>query len=650
MSTSADGGQRREGMRPSTMVRTFLPYLRPHWPGYVLAGVLALLGTATGLLKPWPLKYLFDEVLLPERLGRPADVETVLLLVVLALLAVTVVDSLVTLLRGYVLAALGERVAAGVRSDLYARLQRLPLRYHETVPVGELTNRIISDVERVRWALTTTLLEAVTNILTLVGMASVLLVLDWQLSLGLVMVIPLLVIVVVSSRRRILAAEEHARDVEGDLAAAAQESLVAIKLIKSFGREGAESSRFADRSAASMRAILRTTRTTSGLSYALDVLVAVATSCLVWLGATRVLSGALTPGELLIFTAYLGSFFGPTRALSKLPAQLTRAAVRAERIAAILRQEPDIVARPGAVPAPVPRTGMALESVSFSYVEGTSVLRSVNLEVPVGRTLAVVGPTGAGKSTIAALMCRLHDPGDGAVTLDGTDLRDLTLDSVHQHVGLVLQEATLFRATVRDNIAYGRLEATAEEVVEAAKVADAHEFIEALPEGYDTLLAERGVSLSGGQRQRLALARAVLRGSAILVLDEPTTGLDARSERAVLQAIRRVSAGRTTVMITHRMAAAMTADHIVVLDRGVVVERGDHETLLAADGLYAEMCRLQHVGSGRGSNGHAVGAQRPHSTSPTADGHSTGLHSPGPHHPEMHSTDEQGSRHEQHRR
>ena len=632
MSTAQDGGRRGDSMSASTMVRTFLPYLRPQWRGYALAGVLALAGTATGLLKPWPLKYLFDEVLLPADRQRPPDVGTVLVLLVLALLAVTAVDAMVTLLRGYVLSALGERVAAGVRTDLYARLQRLPLRYHETVPVGELTNRVISDVDRVRWALTTTLLEAVTNVLTLAGMASVLLVLDWQLSLGLVLVIPLLALVVVSSRRRILAAEEHAREVEGDLAAAAQESLVAIKLIKSLGQEEAESARFAERSTASMRAILRTARTTSGLSYALDVLVAVATSCLVWLGATRVLSGALTPGDLLIFTAYLGSFFGPTRALSKLPAQLVRAGVRASRIAAILRREPDVVDRPGAVPAPLPRTGMALESVWFSYLEGRPVLKGVDLDIPVGRTLAVVGPTGAGKSTIASLLCRLHDPVEGAVTLDGVDLRDLTLESVHRHVGLVLQEATLFRATVRENIAYGRPGSSLEDVVAAAKVADAHDFVEALPEGYDTVLAERGVSLSGGQRQRLALARAVLRGSPVLVLDEPTTGLDARSERAVLEAIRRVSAQRTTVMITHRMAAAMTADHIVVLDHGVVVERGDHHCLLAAGGVYADMCRLQNLdpapAPGRTENGHAAG--RPVSVPPYRSAHRPAHRSPEP--------------------
>lgn len=620
MSTAASATQ--EGATGArAMARTFGPYLRPQWRGYVLAGVLALAGTATGLLKPWPLKYLFDEVLLPADRERPAGVGTVLLLLVLALLAITVVDSLLTLLRGYVLSALGERVAAGVRSDLFGRLQRLPLRYHETVPVGELTNRLVSDVDRVRTVLTTTLLDAVTNVLTLVGMASVLLLLDWQLSLGLVLVIPLLAMVVVSSRRRILAAEEHAREVEGDLAAAAQESLVGIKLIKSLGREEAESARFAGRSRASMRAILRTARTTSAVSYALDVLVAIATAGLVWLGATRVLSGALTPGDLLIFTSYLSSFFGPTRALSKLPAQLTKAAVRARRIAAILRQEPDIVDRPGAVPAPPPRVGMALDGVRFSYVEGTPVLVGVDLQIPIGRTLAVVGPTGAGKSTIASLLCRLQDPDEGAVTLDGVDLRDLTLESVHRHVGLVLQEATLFRATVRDNIALGRPEASDAEIVGAATVADAHAFVVELPQGYDTLLAERGASLSGGQRQRLALARAVLRGSPVLVLDEPTTGLDARSEQSVLDAIRRVSAGRTTVMITHRMAAAMTADHIVVLDHGVVVERGDHDTLLAAGGVYAEMCRLQHVGTGPLGDGHALDGHAANGQAP--DGRAT---------------------------
>jgi ATP-binding cassette subfamily B protein len=606
-------GQQPAPMRTGTMVRAFLPYLRPQWPGYTLALVLAVAGTAAGLLKPWPLKYLFDSVLVPAGGGTPEDVGRILLLIVLALAGITVLDSLIGLLRGYVLNVVGERVSASVRSDLYAHLQRLPLTFHETTPTGELTNRLTSDVDKVRTVLTGTVVETITNTLTLVGMASVLLFLDWQLSLGLVLVMPLLILVVMSFRRRIKAVEEDARAVEGELAAAAQESLSVVKLIKSMGREDSDSERFAGRSSDSMRAVLRTARTTAGFSYALDTLVALATAGLVWLGAQRVLSGALTPGDLLIFTAYLRDFFGPTRALSKLPAQLARAGVRAARIVDILDREPLITDRPGAVPAEAPKAGMRLQGVSFRYVADQPVLRNVDLVIPVGTTVAVVGPTGAGKSTIAALLCRLQDPVEGAVLLDGRDLRDLTLDSLHEQVALVLQEAMLLRASVRENIAYGRPEASPQEVLQAATVAQANAFIEALPDGYDTVLAERGASLSGGQKQRISLARAVLQDPSILVLDEPTTGLDARSEHAVLDALREVSRGRTTVLITHRMAAAMTADEIVVLDHGVVVETGQHGSLLAAGGLYAEMCRLQKVGAtrsgraGAGSNGTARG-------------------------------------------
>lgn len=606
-------------MRARVMVGWFLPYLKPQWPGYGVALLLAIAGTAAGLLKPWPLKYLFDRVLVPTDGQAPADVDRILLLIVLALAGITVLDSLIGLLRGYVLNVVGERVSAGVRTALYARLQRLPLSFHETTPTGELTNRLTSDVDKVRTVLTGTVVETITNTLTLVGMASVLLFLDWQLSLGLVLVMPLLVVVVTSFRRRIKAVEEDARAVEGELAAAAQESLSAVKLIKSLGREDSDSQRFAGKSTASMRAILRTARTMAGFSYILDALVALATAALVWLGAQRVLSGALTPGDLLIFTAYLRDFFGPTRALSKLPAQLTRAGVRAARIIDILDREPDITDRPGAVLAQPPKVGMRLVDVSFCYVPDQPVLRNVDLVVPVGTTLAVVGPTGAGKSTIAALLCRLQDPTAGAVLLDGRDLRDLTLESLHQQVVLVLQEAVVLRASVRDNIAYGCPEASDREIVAAATVAQAHEFIEVLPDGYDTVLAERGASLSGGQKQRIALARAVLHDPPVLVLDEPTTGLDARSEHAVLEALHEVSRGRTTVLITHRMAAAMTADEIVVLDHGIVVESGQHDRLLAAGGLYAEMCRLQKVaatGSGRtgaGSNGATHGDRRVHS-------------------------------------
>jgi ATP-binding cassette, subfamily B, bacterial len=582
-------------MQARMILRIFGPFLRPQWPGCLLAALLAVAGTGIALLKPWPLKYLFDEVLLPTGNPTSQDIQYILVLVVVALAAITVLDSLVGAARSYILTVVGERVAASIRTRLYDHLQRLPLAYHEGTPTGELTTRLTGDVDKVRALLTVTFVEASTHVLTLAGMAGVLLILDWQLSLALLLVLPLLLLTVSGFRARIRTVEQSARNSEGDLAAVAQESLVAIKLVKATGREEDESKRFRRHSDASVAAVLRSARTSAAFGAAVDAVVAVATTGLIWLGAQRVLEGALTPGDLIIFTSYLRDFFGPTRALSKLPAQLTRAGVRAARIADTLRRSPDIQDKPGARPAGPPRKQLSLDGVGFAYTQDRPVLQDVDLTVPVGSTLAVVGPTGAGKSTIAALMCRLQDPTSGRVLLDGTDLRDLTGASLHTQVGLVTQDAVLFRASVRENIAYGRPDASLEEVQDAARAAQAHAFVQALPCGYDTVLAERGATLSGGQKQRLALARGLLQGCPVLVLDEPTTGLDAQSEHALLEALRQVASGRTTVIITHRMAAAMAADQIVVLDAGRVVERGTHQRLITGGGLYAEMCRLQGI-------------------------------------------------------
>lgn len=604
------------------ILRTFGPFLRPQWPGCLLAALLAVAGTGIALLKPWPLKYLFDEVLLPSGNPTSQDIQYILVLVVMALAGIAVLDSLVGAARSYILTVVGERVAASIRTKLYDHLQRLPLAYHEGTPTGELTTRLTGDVDKVRALLTVTFVDASTHVLTLAGMAGVLLIMDWQLSLALLLVLPLLLLTVSSFRARIRTVEESARDSEGDLAAVAQESLVAIKLVKATGREEDESKRFRRHSDASVAAVLRSARTSAAFGAAVDAVVAVATTGLIWLGAQRVLTGALTPGDLVIFTSYLRDFFGPTRALSKLPAQLTRAGVRAARIADTLRRSPDIQDRPGARPAGPPRKQLSLDMVGFAYTQDRPVLRDVDLTVPVGSTLAVVGPTGAGKSTIAALMCRLQDPTSGRVLLDGTDLRDLTGASLHAQVGLVTQDAVLFRASVRENIAYGRPDASLEEVQDAARAAQAHNFVQALPRGYDTVLAERGATLSGGQKQRLALARGLLQGCPVLVLDEPTTGLDAQSEHALLEALRQVASGRTTVIITHRMAAAMAADEIVVLDAGRVVERGTHHRLVAGGGLYTEMCRLQGItGLSPAWNGATFGNGRhlPHQSTADAD-------------------------------
>ena len=345
------------------MLRAFVPFLRGHWPGYAVAIVLAVVGTGVGLLKPWPLKYLFDDVLVPGGTGAPPDVQRTLLLVVLALAGITVLDSLLGVLRGYALTAVGERVAAAVRTRLYTHMQRLSLSFHESTPTGELTTRLTGDVDKIRGLLTGTLVDAATNVLTLVGMVGVLLVLDWQLSLALLLLLPLLVLIVTVFRKRIKAAEEGAREIEGDLASIAQEALGAVKLVKSLGREEHESRRFGRQSSSSADAVLRSTRTAAGFSLTLDLVVGCTVAALVWLGAQRVLAGALTLGDLVIFTSYLRDFFGPTRALSKLSAQLARAGVRAARIVDVLRREPAVVDRSDARPAPAPRRELQLEHV-----------------------------------------------------------------------------------------------------------------------------------------------------------------------------------------------------------------------------------------------------------------------------------------------
>ncbi len=436
-------------MRAGVVLRTFGPFLRPQWPGCLLAGVLAVAGAGIALLKPWPLKYLFDEVLLPSAHLPPEAVQGVLVLVVVALAGIAVLDSLTGALRSYALTVVGERVAADIRTRLYDHLQRLSLAYHERTPTGELTTRLTGDVDKVRGLLTVTFVDAATNVLTLAGMAGVMLVLDWQLSVALLLVLPLLLLTVASFRARIRAVEENSREIEGDLAAMAQESLVAVKLVKATGREEHEARRFRARSDASVAAVLRSARTSAAFGAAVDAVVAMATTGLIWLGAQRVLAGALTPGDLVIFTSYLRDFFGPTRALSKLPAQLTRAGVRAARIADTLHRRPAVQDKPGARAAGPPRVGLSLDGVGFAYNPDHPVLRDVDLAVPVGTTLAIVGPTGAGKSTIAALLCRLQDPTSGRVRLDDADLRDLTGESLHTQVGLVTQDALLFRASVR---------------------------------------------------------------------------------------------------------------------------------------------------------------------------------------------------------
>ncbi|MGQ0623684.1 MAG: ABC transporter ATP-binding protein [Sporichthyaceae bacterium] len=613
MSTQAQPRKSKLGGVPlRDIYRMFRPHLMAHRRLFIASVLLVVVATVVGLAKPWPLKYLFDDVLLTESESEPGapvaapgggtDVQQTLLLIVLAIAMITLVNSLLTFAREYVLTGLGESVATSVRYRMYKHLQSLSMRFHLKSRVGDTLTRLTTDVDKVQSIITVTVIDAGANILMLVGMMTIMFFLDWQLSLVMLALFPVLVLVVQRFKARIKKAESDVRESEGDIASLAEETLSAMTLVKAYGLEDHESERLRVRAWQNFGQEMKVLRVSGVFTVVLDMVTAIALAGLIWIGAQRVLSGALTPGELIIIVAYLADVISPARSLAKLPAKLAKASVRAEKIFEILNAVPDVLDRPDAVTAPRLNGRLQLRNVTFGYDPATPVLRNVDLDVAPGQTMAIVGATGAGKSTLVGLLLRLYDPDSGAVLVDGTDLRDYALATYQNQLAVVLQQTMLFHTTVRENIAYGRPDATSAEIEAAARIAAAHEFISELPDGYDTVLGEKGSTLSGGQRQRLSIARAVLRDGRLLILDEPTTGLDARCERDVMDAINAVTGGRTTVIISHQLSAVVRADQIIVLDGGRVVERGTHSELIALDGRYADLARLQgliRIDSGR---------------------------------------------------
>jgi ABC-type multidrug transport system fused ATPase/permease subunit len=384
-----------------------------------------------------------------------------------------------------------------------------------------------------------------------------------------------------------------ARKKEGEVTAVAQEALTAIRVVQAFAREDHEDARFARHSQESLEANLETSALQAQFSRLVDLVVAVGTAAIVYVGAQQVLDGHLSVGELLVLTSYLALMYGPVRQLSKLSSTVSRATASAERIAELLDERSDVRDRHNAVPAPPLSGHVAFVNVSFAYRPDQPVLRHISFVARPGKTIALVGPTGAGKSTIVSLLLRFYDPTAGVVMIDGHDLRNFTLASLRAQVAVVQQESVLFRTTIRENIAYGRSDASTREIEDAARLANAHEFILKQPNGYDTVVGERGETLSGGQRQRIAIARAMLRNAPILILDEPTSALDAWTEHLTLEALERLQAGRTTFVIAHRFSSVRNADSIMVLMDGSIVERGAHAELMAHGGYYRRLLELQ---------------------------------------------------------
>ncbi len=570
------------------------PYLREH-RGVLGGSVLALLAaTAFKLLEPWPLKFVIDRVV-PSAVGETAGVAdlpptTLLALCAIGLVAIIGLKALCQYLSTIGFAIVGNRVLTQVRSDLFRHLQTLSLGFYARTRTGDLTMRLVSDVGMLKETAVTAALPLAANVLVLVGMLGVMLYLDWQLALMALSPLPILWLVSQRASRKIRTVSRTQRKREGELAATGAETMAGIRTVQALGLEDRAMSDFGAASARDLKAGIKGKRLSAGLERTVDVLTGIGLAIVLWFGTLQVLAGRITPGDLLVFITYLKNTYRPVREYAKYTARLSKAAAAGERVVALLDEVPEVKDAPDAIAAPQLKGHVVFESVDFGYHADMPTLHDVSLDVPSGQLVAVTGPSGTGKSTVASLLLRLYDPTEGRVCVDGHDLRSITLASLRSNVAFVPQETLIFSGTLAENIAIGAGRAvTREEVEAAAGLANAHDFIMAHADQYDTHIAERGASLSAGQRQRIAIARAVLRDAPILVLDEPTVGLDRTSEAAVRDAIWRLAKGRTTFLITHDLTMAARADRILHLDGGTVAQDGYHTTLMDRGGAYAAM-------------------------------------------------------------
>jgi ATP-binding cassette, subfamily B, bacterial len=572
---------------------------RPHWKALSVAFVAVLIEGAASLFDPWPIKIVIDYALgsrtMPEWLaglvrmtfgeGKPA----IIYFAAIATVVVAAVGAVAAYTENYLTTKVGQMVMLDLRQTLYHHIQRLSLAFYDRTKIGDLISRVTTDVDAIQNFVSTALLGIVAPSMTLVGMLVVMFYFNWRFTLIALSVAPILFLQVYTLTRRIKQATRAVRKKESEIVSVVAETLSSIRVVKAFAREDYEEKRLEKETLESIEMTMRARSIKARLAPIVDVIVAVGTCIVLWYGARLVLQGQLTAGALVVFLLYLGKMYKPMRDLSKMTDTVSKAVIGAERIRELTRLEDRMCDLPHAQSAPRFRGRIEFDSVYFGYHNAQPVLKDISMRIDPGQYVALVGPTGAGKSSIISLIPRFYDPLSGRLMIDGEDARDFTLRSLREQISFVLQETILFHAPIWQNIAYGKPEASRDEIVRAARLANAHEFIVRAPEGYDTMVGERGVTLSGGQRQRIAIARAIIRNSPILILDEPTSGLDSSSEKLVLEALGRLTAGKTVIVITHHLETIIKADVIFTLKDGRIVERGSHQQLLARGGIYAHL-------------------------------------------------------------
>ncbi|MGJ7507381.1 ABC transporter ATP-binding protein [Variovorax sp. GT1P44] len=601
---TANSGKRKDEAQKQEMRRMVLGLLKPYRGWLVIVLVAMVVEILMSLASPWPLKLVLDDALgnhhLPawlewaHQFGIGRHTLGVALFAGIATLLIAVIAGIATYIDNYYTTSIGQYVANDLRLKIYEHLHRLSLGYYDTAKTGALMSTITSDVATVQNFASSSTLGILVDIVTIIFMLGLMVWLDWDFTLIAIAVMPFLLLFVFRFKKAVKDVTREVRLRQSEIVAVVQEGLGQVRAVKAFGRQDLEVTHMQAASLASTEAALRARRIKSLLSPVVAVVVALCTGIVLWKGTALIIAGAMTAGALTVYLAYLSKFFKPVKDLASMASTIAQTTVALERIQKILSADNIIHERPDATDPGRTRGEITFEHVAFGYGDESLVLRDVSFNIKPGQVVGIVGPTGSGKSTVVSLMPRFYDPAAGRILIDGVDIASHKLSGLRSQIGFVLQETVLFRGSIAENIAYGKPGATQEEIVAAAKLANADEFISRMPHGYESMVGERGDTLSGGQRQRIGIARAVIRNSPIMILDEPTAALDTESERLVIEGLEGLMKGRTVIMIAHRLSTLRNADKIIVLKDGVVVEEGTNDELVALGGVYAELHRIQY--------------------------------------------------------
>jgi ABC-type multidrug transport system fused ATPase/permease subunit len=602
-----------EGVRRATLYSLIWGLLKPYRGSLAVVLVAMVLQMAATVATPWPLKVVLDNVVGEHRLphwlsdllqpffhhGTKMEIAAA---AAIALVVIAVVGAIASGIANYYTASVGQYIANDLRLRTYDHLQQLSLNYYSEHDLGTLLSTLTADVQTIQSFASGSTLDIVVDLLTIFSMLAIMFWLNWDFTLIAVAITPFMLVIISRFKKAVKKAQKEVRKQQSNIVTVVQQGLESVRVIKAFGRQDLEEEELSVVSKATVDASLKARRVKAMLSPLVTVVVALCTAFVLWRSSSLILKGAMTAGSLTVFLSYLAQFFKPVKDLATMTNTIAQTAVGVDRIQAILNANDVIPEKPDAIEPGALTGDIAFEKIVFGYNKDTCVLKDVSFKIGAGQMIGVVGPTGSGKSTIVSLIPRFYDPQAGRVTIDGKDLRDLSVRGLRSQIAYVLQETVLFRGSVADNIAYGKGTATHDEIVEAAKLANADGFISQMPQGYDTLVGDRGDTLSGGQRQRIGIARAIIRDNPILILDEPTAALDSESEKLVMEALTRLMKGRTVITIAHRLSTIRDADKIIVLTQGVLAEEGSHDELLALNGVYAGLYHAQfdeQVAAGR---------------------------------------------------